>query len=80
MQHDFTIVEFCARHRMCRRTFYNRLRDGTGPIVTKHGAGLRSKVTISAEAEAAWMRERGIIPPPPPLPPARGGNLHDNMG
>jgi hypothetical protein len=76
---------------MCRRTFYNRLRDGTGPIVTKHGAGLRSKVTISTEAEAAWLRARCVVPalPPcpvpfPPLPallqPAQGGNQPENTG
>jgi hypothetical protein len=50
----FSIVEFCALHRISRGYFYKILKQGLGPrIMTVGGRKL-----ISHEAAADWRRER----------------------
>jgi predicted DNA-binding transcriptional regulator AlpA len=47
-----TVPEFCKAHSISRASFYNRLKDGTGPSIMKVGA----RTLISAEAATAWRR------------------------
>jgi hypothetical protein len=58
----FTIDEFCAAHGISRTTFYHLRRSGAGPremhIPPRPGARVGTKILISAEAAAAWRRER----------------------
>ena len=44
------VPEFCAAHQISRGTFYNWLRDGTGPKILKVGGSTR----ITPEAVAEW--------------------------
>jgi len=48
-----TVDEFCLAHSISRASFYNRLRDGTGPRIMKVGG----RTLISQEAAAAWRRQ-----------------------
>jgi hypothetical protein len=51
----FSIDEFCARHGPISRSYYYKLKElGLGPREIKIG----TRVLISAEAAAAWRRER----------------------
>ena len=50
----FTILEFCAAHRLSRAKLYQLWNEGVGPRVLKVG----TKVLISAEAAAQWRRDR----------------------
>jgi hypothetical protein len=46
-----TVKEFCATHRISKALFYELLRDGRGPAVTR----ITSRCTrISADAAAEW--------------------------
>lgn len=46
-----TVKEFCAAHRISKALFYELLRDGRGPAMTK----ITPRCTrISAEAAAEW--------------------------
>lgn len=51
---SFTIAEWCARNRISRSMAYALWERGEGPRRFYVG----SKVLISAEADAAWRRER----------------------
>ena len=48
-----TVDEFCKRARICRATFYELVRDGKGPAITKIGPRI---TRISEEAADAWRR------------------------
>jgi len=45
----YSVNEYCAALGISRGTFYNRLRDGTGPRVMK--VGNRTIVTVEAHHE-----------------------------
>jgi hypothetical protein len=48
-----TVKEFCAAHRISKALFYELLRDGRGPALTR----ITARCTrISAEAAAEWRR------------------------
>ncbi len=49
-----SISRFCARHDISRATYYNLRQAGLGPREMRIGA----RVLITAEAAAAWRRER----------------------
>jgi hypothetical protein len=61
-----TIDEWCALNRISRRTFYNLLRDGQGPKLTR----IRGAVRISREANRRWQKRmaKGRAKPPPRKP------------
>lgn len=50
----FTILEFCAAHRLSRAKLYQLWDEGIGPRIMKVGA----KVLITDEAAAQWRRDR----------------------
>jgi hypothetical protein len=50
----FTVDEFCTSHRLSRSALYRAWREGIGPRFFRNG----SRILISAEAAAAWRRER----------------------
>jgi predicted DNA-binding transcriptional regulator AlpA len=45
-----TIAEFCAKHGICRATFYNMRGRGEAPATERRGR----KLVITAEAERVW--------------------------
>jgi hypothetical protein len=49
-----SISRFCARHDISRATYYNLRQSGLGPREMRIG----TRVLITAEAAAAWRRER----------------------
>jgi hypothetical protein len=51
---DFTVAEFCARHRISKVHFYGLLKLGVGPKTMKLGKSRR--ITLAADAD--WARER----------------------
>jgi hypothetical protein len=51
---DFTISQWCAKHRICRATYYNLQRVGKAPNIIYIG----SRPRITPEANKAWERER----------------------
>lgn len=51
---SFTINEWCQRRRISRSMFYKLDAQGKGPHTHNVGSSRR----ISAEADAAWVRER----------------------
>jgi hypothetical protein len=62
-EHDYTIPEWCAKHRVCRASFYNLEKRGKAPVTIK--IGNRRRITPDsdrewvAEQEAAASTERG---------------------
>jgi hypothetical protein len=53
-----TVDEFCDDNRISRATFYEVLKNGTGPRTFKVGR----KTLISAESAAAWRRSMETEP------------------
>lgn len=51
-----SIKEFCARWRITENTFRNWGKAGVAPEVTQPFP--RAHASITAEAEAAWVRQR----------------------
>lgn len=51
---SFSIAEWCARHNVCRATYYNLRKRGEGPDILHIGRSVR----ISAEADARWVAQR----------------------
>jgi predicted DNA-binding transcriptional regulator AlpA len=47
-----SVDEFCHAHGLCRASFYNLLKNGTGPATMKVGG----RTLVSIEAAAAWRR------------------------
>ena len=45
-----TIAEFCAKHGICRATFYNMRGRGEAPATARRGR----KLIVTAEAERVW--------------------------
>lgn len=62
-----TVKEFCESHRICRATFYELLRAGKGPRLSRIGS---RSVRISAEAAAEWRRSLEVPPRRPVHHPA----------
>jgi hypothetical protein len=50
---SLTIAQFCAAHNMCRASYYNLARCGSGPATIKIGR----KTIITLEAVAAWRKK-----------------------
>jgi predicted DNA-binding transcriptional regulator AlpA len=50
----YSIDQFCAAHGICRASYYNMKKAGTGPREMRVG----SRVLISYESAAEWRRER----------------------
>lgn len=48
----YSVDEYCTAMGICRGTFYNRLKDGTGPKVMKVG----SRTIITPEAHEEFRR------------------------
>jgi len=48
-----SIAEFCGTHNISRSTFYNMVKDGTGPRTMK----VRGRTLVSNEAAAEWRRQ-----------------------
>jgi hypothetical protein len=61
----YSIEEFCRIHGISRSLYYTLKRAGQGPIEMQ----LRSRKVISAEAAAAWRREREAAEQPGPVEP-----------
>ena len=53
-----SIVEFCAAHNICRASFYNLLRAGTGPRVMR--VGRRTLISVTAAREWRERLEQGV--------------------
>ncbi len=51
----YTLEEFCARHAICRSTYYNLKADGKGPREAHAG-----RILITREAAEAWRRAREL--------------------
>jgi hypothetical protein len=51
---SFSIAEWCARHHICRATYYNLKKRDEAPDVMHIGRSVR----ISAEADARWVAQR----------------------
>jgi hypothetical protein len=49
---DFTINEWCRRHKVCRSTYYKMQRENRGPKIIKIG----SQTRITRKADEAWSR------------------------
>ena len=54
---SFSITEWCARHHICRATYYNLKKRDEAPDVMRIGRSVR----ISAEADARWIAEREVV-------------------
>jgi len=52
----FTLNGFCETHGISRAMFYKLLKAGQAPRVAKVG----SKVLITSEAAAEWLRAREV--------------------
>lgn len=52
----FTLNKFCEAHGISRAMFYKLLKAGQAPRVAKVG----SKVLITNEAAAEWLRGREV--------------------
>jgi predicted DNA-binding transcriptional regulator AlpA len=52
----FTLNGFCEAHGISRAMFYKLLKAGQAPRVAKVG----SKVLITSEAAAEWLRGREV--------------------
>jgi len=50
----YSVNCFCEDHHISRGTFYNMLKDGTGPRVMR----VRGRTLISNEAACEWRLER----------------------
>jgi hypothetical protein len=50
----FTVVEFCAAHRISRSLLYLEWKAGTGPRFLRVG----TRILITREAAAQWRMER----------------------
>jgi predicted DNA-binding transcriptional regulator AlpA len=50
----FSLNQFCEAHGISRAMFYKLLKAGQAPRCLKVG----TKVLITTEAAAAWLRER----------------------
>jgi len=55
----FTLNKFCEAHGISRAMFYKLLKAGQAPRVAKVG----SKVLITSEAAAEWLRAREVASP-----------------
>lgn len=51
---SFSIAEWCARHDVCRATYYNLQKRGEGPDIMRIGKSVR----ISGEADTRWVAQR----------------------
>lgn len=51
---SMTVAEWCAHRRLSRSMLYKLWAEGRGPAAYRVG----SRRLISAEADAAWLRER----------------------
>ncbi len=51
---DYTIPQFCRKHRISRQTYYNLRKRGKGP----REMTINSAKRITPEADADWQRER----------------------
>ena len=52
----FTLNKFCETHGISRAMFYKLVKAGQGPRFAKIG----SKVLITTEAAAEWLRAREL--------------------
>jgi len=48
----YTVDSFCERHHIARSYFYQLLREGRGPRITKVGR----RTLVRGEAAAEWRR------------------------
>ena len=53
----FTLNGFCETHGISRAMFYKLLKAGQAPRIAKIG----SKVLITTEAAAEWLRAREVV-------------------
>jgi predicted DNA-binding transcriptional regulator AlpA len=62
----YSVDEFCHSHNLCRASFYNLLKRGTGPKVMKVGG----RTLVSKEAAEEWRRRMETDASQAPTPAA----------